>query len=173
MLPDASAVKSARECLSMTLTGVLHVKRKRSDGSRPLPQRTVLSGILSQCRSGCHWAMLPACHGSKSTVHEHFQHGNKAGVMTEIFRILLAEYGEKSALMPSGRPWTALCRKLRRAFKKSAMEGPGRNPTDSGRSGSKIHLHVDGQGIPLGVTARFRRSTKFGPGTANAARSTH
>ena len=31
----------------------------------------------------------------KSTVHEHFQRWSKAGVMTEIFRILLAEYGEK------------------------------------------------------------------------------
>ncbi len=39
--------------------------------------------------------------------------------------------------------------------KKSAMEGPGRNPTDRGRSGSKIHLHLDGKGIPLGVTARW------------------
>ncbi len=43
------------------------------------------------------------------------------------------------------------CR-LRCALKKSADEGLGRNPTDRGRSGSKLHLHVDGQGIPLGVT---------------------
>lgn len=28
----------------------------------------------------------------------------------------------------------------------------GRNPTDRGRSGSKTHLHVDQQGIPLGIT---------------------
>ena len=39
--------------------------------------------------------MLPACYGSKSTVHEHFQRWSKAGVLTEIFRILLAEYGEQ------------------------------------------------------------------------------
>ena len=56
---------------------------------------TILAGILYKCRSGCQWAMLPACYGSKSTVHEHFQRWSKAGVMTEIFRILLAEYGEK------------------------------------------------------------------------------
>lgn len=70
-------------------------KRKRSGGSKPLSQRTVLAGILYKCRSGCQWAMLPACYGSKSTVHEHFQRWNKAGIMAEIFRILLAEYGEK------------------------------------------------------------------------------
>ena len=34
-------------------------------------------------------------YGSKNTVHEHFQRWSKAGVMAEIFRILLAEYGEK------------------------------------------------------------------------------
>ena len=70
-------------------------KRKRSGGSKPLSQRTILAGILYKCRSGCQWAMLPACYGSKSTVHEHFQRWSKAGVMTEIFRILLAAYGEK------------------------------------------------------------------------------
>lgn len=31
-------------------------------------------------------------------------------------------------------------------------EGLGRNPTDRGRSGGKIHLHVDAQAISLGVT---------------------
>lgn len=56
--------------------------------------------------------------------------------------------------MPSGKLWTALCCTLRHALKKSAAEGPGRNPTDRGRSGSKIHLHVDGQGIPLGGVVR-------------------
>ena len=55
--------------------------------------------------------------------------------------------------MPNGKLWTAPCCKRRRALKKSAAEGLGRNPTDRGRSGGKIHLHVDGQGIPLGVTA--------------------
>ena len=39
--------------------------------------------------------MLPACYGSKSTVHEYFHRWSKAGVMAEIFRILLAEYKER------------------------------------------------------------------------------
>ncbi len=52
----------------------------------------------------------------------------------------------------NGNLWTVRCCKRQRALKKSATEGLGRNPTDRGRSGSKIHLHVDGQGTPLGVT---------------------
>ena len=123
-------------------------KRKRSGGSKPLAQRTVLAGILYKCRTGCQWAMLPACYGSKSSVHEHFQRWNKAGIMAEI----LLNMGKRSASTPNGRLWTAPCCKPRRALKKSATEGLGRNPTDRGRSGGKIHLHVDGQGIPLGVT---------------------
>lgn len=35
-------------------------------------------------------------------------------------------------------------------IKKLENEGLGRNPTDRGRSGSKLHLHVDQKGIPLG-----------------------
>jgi len=30
-------------------------------------------------------------------------------------------------------------------------ESLGRNPTDRGRIGSKVHLHVDQQGIPIGI----------------------
>ena len=59
---------------------------------------------------------------------------------------------KRLASMPNGKLWMAPCCKLRRALKKSAAEGLGRNPTNRGRSGGKIHLHVDGQGIPLGVT---------------------
>ena len=39
--------------------------------------------------------MLPTCYGAKSTIPEHFQRWSKAGVMTEIFRIFLAEYWKK------------------------------------------------------------------------------
>ena len=56
---------------------------------------------------------------------------------------------KRSGLRPDGRQWTVRCCKRQRALKKSADEGLGRNPTDRGRSGSKIHLHVDGQGTPL------------------------
>ena len=68
-------------------------KRKRSGGSKPL---CAAQGFGRN--PGCQWAMLPACYGSKSSVHEHFQRWNNAGVMAEIFRILLAEYGEKGGV---------------------------------------------------------------------------
>ena len=78
--------------------------------------------------------------------------GTKLASWRRFFASFLLNMGKRSASTPNGRLWTAPCCKPRRALKKSATEGPGRNPTDRGRSGGKIHLHVDGQGIPLGVT---------------------
>lgn len=73
-------------------------RRTKSGGSQPLPQRTILAGILYKYRSRCQWRKLPSCYGSKSTVHEHFQRWNKAGIMTEIFHIFSVECGEESGL---------------------------------------------------------------------------
>ena len=73
-------------------------KRNRSGGSPPLPQKTVLAGIIYKCRTGCQWAMLPACYGSKSTVHEHFQRWNNGGVLAQIFQLFLEKYGETPSL---------------------------------------------------------------------------
>ena len=78
--------------------------------------------------------------------------GTKPASWRRFFASFLLNMGKRAASTPNGRLWTAPCCKPRRALKKSATEGLGRNPTDRGRSGGKIHLHVDGQGIPLGVT---------------------
>ena len=107
-------------------------KRKRSGGSKPLAQRTVLAGILYKCRTGCQWAMLPACYGSKSSVHEHFQRWNKAGIMAEIFRILLGEYGEKVGVYAQ---WQAVDGTL--------LQDPRRSQKISGR-GPCTQLDVQG-----------------------------
>ena len=125
-------------------------KRKRSGGSKPLAQRTVLAGILYKCRTGCQWAMLAMDQKALSTSTS--SDGTKPASWRRFFASFLLNMGKRSASTPNGRLWTAPCCKPRRALKKSATEGLGRNPTDRGRSGGKIHLHVDGQGIPLGVT---------------------
>ena len=78
-------------------------KRKRSGGSKPLSQRTIPAGILYKSQRGYQ------CYAQKSTVHEHFQRWSKAGVMVEIFRILLAVYGKNPAWMPNGKIWTTPC----------------------------------------------------------------
>src|SRR5699024_11687522 len=63
--------------------------------------------------------------------------GTKPASWRRFFASFLLNMGKRSASTPNGRLWTAPCCKPRRALKKSATEGLGRNPTDRGRSGGK------------------------------------
>ena len=67
-------------------------KRKKI-GWQPAPGRPAhLNGILYVLKTGCQWHYLPPCHGSKSTVHAHFQNWVSAGVFAEIFRLKAEDY---------------------------------------------------------------------------------
>lgn len=128
-------------------------KRKKSGGRPPLDFRVILNGILYLLKTGCQWDCLPPCYGSKSAVHEHFQTWVAAGVFAEIFRLNAVDYDELQGIHWE---WQAMDGSLVQAPVRGqprclAEEGLGRNPTDRGRSGSKTHLHVDEQGMPLGV----------------------
>ena len=127
-------------------------KRKRSGGSKPLAQRTVLAGILTNAGQDANGPCFPPAMDQKALSTSTSSDGTKPASWRRFFASFLLNMGKRSASTPNGRLWTAPCCKPRRALKKSATEGLGRNPTDRGRSGGKIHLHVDGQGIPLGVT---------------------
>lgn len=96
--------------------------------------------------------ILPAM-GQKALSTSTFSDGTKPVSWRKFFAYFSQSMERKSASMPNGRLWMAFCCKPRRALKKSAAECLGCNPTDRGRNGGKIHLHVNGQGIPLGVTA--------------------
>jgi len=128
-------------------------RRKKSGGSPPVDFRRLLNGMFYLLKTGCQWSQIPAGYGSKSTVHEHFQKWVQAGVFAEIFRLQAEEY---QTLHGIEWEWQAMDGTLVQAPVRGqslclAEEGLGRNPTDRGRSGSKIHCHVDQSGIPLGV----------------------
>lgn len=114
--------------------------------------RVVLSGILYLLKTGCQWNCLPAGYGSKSAVHEHFQRWVAGGVFTELFRLSAEDYEELC-----GFEWAwqsmdgSLVQAPVRRTRCQAAEGLGRNPTDRGRSGSKLHLLVDQNGLPGAV----------------------
>ena len=127
-------------------------KRSRPGGSKALDFRNVLNGILHVLKTGCQREFLPPCYGSKSAVHEHFQRWAHAGVFAEICRLGADEYGE---LVGFEWAWQSMDGSIVQAPVRQAVclaaEGLGRNPTDRGRSGSKIHLLVDAAGMPAGV----------------------
>lgn len=128
-------------------------KRKKSGGSQALPFRAILNGIFYVLKTGGQWGYVPACYGSKSTVHEHYQKWVAAGVFSEVFRLSVEEYDELVGIewewqMMDGFLVQAPVRGQKICLEE---EGLGRNPTDRGRSGGKVHLHVDQNGIPTGV----------------------
>ena len=126
-------------------------KRQKSGGSQALPFRNILNGILYVLITGCQWNMIPKEYGSKSTIHEHFQKWVANKVFDQIFQLLLEEY---DSLKGINWEWQSSDGSLLQApvhAGHSAFEGLGANPTDRGRCGSKIHLLVDGDGMPLGV----------------------
>jgi putative transposase len=128
-------------------------KRKHAGGRPPIEFRVILNGILYLLRTGCQWDCLPRCDGAKSTVHEHFQQWAQAGVLNELFRVMASVYQEQSGLQWT---WQSMDGALVQAPVHGqsvclAEEGLGRNPTDRGRSGCKIHVQVDQQGVPMGV----------------------
>ena len=128
-------------------------KRTKSGGSKPLDFRKILNGIFYQLKTGCQWRYIPTYYGSKSTIHEHFQRWLAEGVFSEIFHLSVEEYDELKGI---DWQWQMMDGSLVQApvhGQKLCLEeeGLGRNPTDRGRSGSKIHLHVEQNGIPLGV----------------------
>lgn len=129
-------------------------KRTRRGGSKALPFRTILNGIVHWLKTGCQWDMIPRCYGSKSTLHEHFQRWVNAGVFETIFRLCVEEYEEFQKIVWT---WQSMDGSISQAPTRqagaacAAREGLGRNPTDRGRQGTKLHLLVDQGGIPLGV----------------------
>ncbi|WP_295607515.1 IS5 family transposase [uncultured Lamprocystis sp.] len=128
-------------------------RRTKSGGSPPLDFRLIVNGIFYVLKTGCQWSMLPRCYGSKSTVHEHFQRWVHAGVWAELFRRYAQAYQDLKGVQWD---WQAMDGTLVQAPVRGqtrclAAEGLGPNPTDRGRSGSKLHLHVDQHGIPLGI----------------------
>lgn len=114
---------------------------------RSLPESSINAG--AEASGPCFLPVMAQNALSMSTSNA----GAKPMSWQRFFAYFSQSMERKLASMPNGNLWTVSCCKHRRALKKLATEGLGRNPTDRGRSGGKIHLYVDGQGIPVGVTA--------------------
>lgn len=98
--------------------------------------------------TGCQWkALHRTWFGvSASAVHARFQRWRRLGVFEQIMRCLAKHYGKKRKVKWK---WQSLDSKSYPA--PLGGEGTGRNPTDRGKRGSKIHLLVDKRGAPLSV----------------------
>ena len=124
------------------------VSRPQGGRTRTRPRQT-LAGILYILRWGLPWRTLPLALGlgSGRTCERRFAEWCRAGVWARLFRLVL-DHAERHGQLD----WS------RASLDSASLPAPrggrdvGPNPTDRGKQGSKIHLLVDGQGLPLAVT---------------------
>ncbi|WP_189719385.1 IS5 family transposase [Streptomyces spectabilis] len=121
-------------------------QRPQGGGHRRRGDREVLAAIIFVATSGCTWNQLPPGFGlSGVTAFRRFTEWSEARVWAKLHRLVLDELGARGDL-----DWSrcAIDSVSVRALK-GLLTGP--NPTDRGKKGSKIHLLVDRNGLPLSI----------------------
>src|SRR5829696_3321149 len=136
----------------------------RSKGGRPpLEDRAALTGILFVLKSGIPWEMLPqemGC-GSGMTCWRRLRDWQEAGLWQAFHHKLLDLLGRAELI-----DWSRCALDSASLAAKGGGDQVGPNPTDRGKPGSKRHLVVDRNGIPLAVrlsAANAHDSTLFEP----------
>jgi transposase len=118
-------------------------------GGRPrIPDRAALGGIIFILRTGAPWRLLPrelGC-GSGWTCWRRLRDWQAIGVQALPHATVLNWLGDEGAI---GWSRASLDSVSVRAKRGGAETGP--NPVDRGKLGSKYHLVVDRNGIPLAV----------------------
>lgn len=122
--------------------------KPKQRGRPPLPNRLVLNAVWYVLWTSCQWkALSPAQFGvSSSTAHERFQIWCRLGIFEDMMAEMVRFYDKKRKIRWK---WQAADGKNCPAPLGGEETGP--NPTDRGKSGSKIHLLVDRRGTPLAV----------------------
>ncbi|WP_435839304.1 IS5 family transposase [Streptomyces anthocyanicus] len=122
---------------------------KKVEGRPRVPDRQALCGILFVLHTGIQWEYLPQelGFGSGMTCWRRLAAWNEAGVWDRLHQLLLNELRSKNQL-----DWERAV--IDSSHVRAARRGPksGPSPVDRARPGSKHHLIVDGQGIPLAVS---------------------
>jgi transposase len=118
-------------------------------GGRPrVPERAALGGIIFVLRTGLPWRLLPqelGC-GSGSTCWRRLRDWQAAGVWERPHAALLNWLGDAGAIDWSRASLDSLSVRAKRGGNET-----GPSPADRGKLGSKYHLLVDRNGIPLAV----------------------
>src|SRR5919205_4228105 len=117
-------------------------------GRPPVEDRAALTGIVFVLESGIPWEMLPreTGGGSGMTCWRRLRDWQEAGIRQAFHHLLLDRLGRAGLI-----DWSRCSLDSASPPAKAGGVATGPNPTDRGKPGSKRHLVVDRQGIPLAV----------------------
>jgi transposase len=117
-------------------------------GPPRVPHRSALAGILYVLRHGLRWRDLPLelGYGSGSTCSRRLRQWQTLGIWRRVHQVVLNWLGDLDAIDWSRASLDSISIRAKRGG-----EQTGPNPTDRGKPGSKYHVLVDRQGVPLAV----------------------
>ena len=123
-------------------------RQKSGPGRPPISHRKVVNGLWYILWTGCQWkAVHRDWFGvSSSVLHERFQTWQQEGRWEKIIRRMARFYAREQRI---AWQWQSIDSKSVPAPLGGA--DTGKNPTDRGKSGCKIHILVDQRGAPLAV----------------------
>ena len=119
-----------------------------SPGRKRVPARNALNGIWYVLWTGCQWKAIHKdwFGASSSVIHERFQTWQQAGIFNQVLIMMVQYCADKLGI---GWEWQSIDSGSRPAPLGGTQTG--RNPTDRGKLGSKIHILVDENGIVLAL----------------------
>jgi len=122
--------------------------KQRGRGRPRADDRAVLNGIWYVMWTGCQWkAIHKDWFGvSSSVLHERFQTWQQTGLFDKIMKIMVKFYKKRRKIKWK---WQSIDSKSCPAPLGGSQTG--KNPTDRGKQGAKVHLLVDKRGAPLAV----------------------
>ena len=121
-------------------------RRFRYPGRKPMDNRKALTGIIFVLKTGIPWESLPqemGC-GCGMSCWRRLRDWQQAGVWQKIQEMLLAELRAADKI-----DWSRAVIDSASLRAVHGGEKTGPNPTDRGKKGSKHHVIVDAQGLPL------------------------
>lgn len=120
----------------------------RKPGRPPVNNRDVLDGLWYILWTGCQWKSIQKewFNVYSSVLHERFQSWRSNGLFEILFNKMVKYYARECKI---GWKWQSVDSMM----SASPLGGSktGKNPTDRGKLGSKIHLLVDERGAPLAI----------------------
>src|ERR687885_1619685 len=117
-------------------------------GPPRVPHRAALGGILFILRHGLRWNDLrqELGYGSGVTCWRRLREWQDLGIWSAVHQVVLNWLGDLDSI-----DWSRASVDSVSVRAKRGGEHTGPNPTDRGKAGSKYHVLVDRQGVPLAV----------------------